>query len=153
MPAKYSKFQVLGYIVPINYYWPVLIYFSCTTEVSKQCPADILLWEVGDSLPWRGRLFTQQAMKSNGEKANVLCEMQSTQLSCWRCKADGGPLTVMLLVETHRSFVTDFDGIKRWIIPYLVLQPRNQPPSAEFQSWWFSFETFIYPCILLWLFM
>lgn len=43
MPAKYSEFHVLGHTEPINYYWPVLIYYSCTAEISKQHPADILL--------------------------------------------------------------------------------------------------------------
>lgn len=38
IPAAYSKFQILGYIVPKNYYWPVLNHFICITKVSNQCP-------------------------------------------------------------------------------------------------------------------
>lgn len=88
-----------------------------------------------------------------GEEENVLCEMQRNQLTCWRRKANVDPLTVMLFVETYKSFVTDFSGIKSWVIPCLVFYPRDQPPSAEFQSWWCSFETFIYALsMLLWLF-
>lgn len=56
-------------------------------------------------------------------------------------------MTVVLFVETYKSFVTDFSGIKSWVIPCLVFYPRDQPPSAELQSWWCSFETFIYACL------
>lgn len=43
MAAVHSKFQILGYVVPKNYYWPFLNHFICITKVSNQC-LDILVY-------------------------------------------------------------------------------------------------------------
>lgn len=42
MTATYSKFQLLGCILPRSYYWPVLNSFVCITEVSSQCPDTVV---------------------------------------------------------------------------------------------------------------